>query len=104
MIIQSTNKPIIVELDETISGQPIRATLWQNNQKVAEWREYDIEYENNIIQLPLEQEITSTFSEGLATLEIKYLNINGETEFIEPILMVVIARKDKEALWEEQPE
>lgn len=98
MIIQSTNKPIIVDMGEDLRGRTIRATLWSKGEKIAQWDQEAIVYEGNIIQLPLTQETTKEFKPGAVVLEIKWLNLAGKTEFIEEIKMVIEARFDKEPL------
>lgn len=96
MIVQTTNKPIILDVDEELEGRPIRAKLYDiDNNLLEEWDESDIVYNANIIELPLSEEITKDFPVGTASLEIKWLNADGKVEFVEPIRIYVGYRRDK---------
>lgn len=98
MIIQSTNKPIIIKANEDLSVFSIRATLWRMSAKVKEWEKEDMVFEDNYIQLPLTQEETANFKSGEHILEIKWLNADGKVDFAKKIALYVMNRNDKEVI------
>lgn len=102
MIIQSSNKPIILEFTEEIEGSGIfetfRATLWDaEKKKIKTWNKDNSNKHDNIIELPLEQEETAEM-EGQVELEVKWLNSDNKTEFSEIETILVKPQNDKNVL------
>lgn len=99
MIIQSSNKPILIKFSEEVLFPNIRITLWnEKNQKLKEWTKEDIKIEGNIAEAPLTQEETANFPKGIAILEIKWLDNDGKTEFANKERINIVDRNDKEIM------
>jgi hypothetical protein len=99
MIIQSSNKPIIIDFSEDMTDNKIRVTLWDNKGiKLKEWINADLTIEENIVTASLTQEETANFPECMARLEIKWLNSDGITEFAKNIAIRISDKNDKEVM------
>lgn len=105
MIIQSSNKPILVVLNDDLSNYIVRANLSRLGKAIKIWNMEDMIFHNekgkHIIELPLMQEETKEFRTGDFTFEIKWLDSNGFVQFSKQVDIKVVARNDKEIIHEE---
>lgn len=102
MIIQSSNKPIILEFTENIENTNIhnsfRATLWDKNKnKLKTWTKENSIVHENLIELSLTQIETAEYTEYVE-LEVKWLNEDNKTEFTEIETIYIKNQKDKDEL------
>jgi len=104
MIIQSSNKPILVVLNDDISECVVKANLSRFGTIIKEWENDDMDFYDangkHIIELPLTQEETAGFRTGKAIFEIKWLS-NGTTQFSEQVEIEIVQRNDKGELVDE---
>ena len=99
MIIQGTNIPIEITIDENINSyRDFVATLWIQNKEVKTWRKKDgdMEIEGATAKLPLDEDETRNFKKGKAKLLVKGLNFYNETIFWEEVTVEVVSRDDRE--------
>ena len=95
MIIQSSNKPIILDFSEDIEGITIRATLWdEKNVLLKQWTNNEMEIDETIAILPLSQEETGKWEGAHAKLEVKWLDRDGITEFAETEILLIDNKND----------
>lgn len=95
MIIQSSNKPIILDFSEDIEGITIRATLWdEKNVLLKQWTNNEMQIDGTTATLPLTQEETGKWEGEHVKLEVKWLDKDGITEFAETEILLIDNKND----------
>ncbi len=98
MIIQGTNIPLKVTIDENVdSYQDFVASLWIQGKETKSWRKTkgEIIADGTTAILPLDEDETKEFKKGTAKLLVKGLNFYGETVFWEEEEVTIVARDDR---------
>lgn len=103
-IIQGSNTPIIVQIDNFEGADVISALLInQHGTHIKKWNKEDIDFNGNILTFNLYESETIKFEKGKHILEIKYIDIDtGIINFIEPLEICVRSRFDRTILGADQ--
>lgn len=95
MLIQGTNAPITIEFDDdTSSILDISVALAKENRILIKWGKSDVVFDGKFVYCPLEQAQTVNLPTGLACLEIKWTNPDGEVHFSELNVVRIEKRLD----------
>lgn len=101
MLIQGTNAPITIEFDDDTSGiLDISVALTKECKVLLDWKKDDVTFDGKFVYCPLEQEKTIHLPTGLACLEIKWTNSDGEVHFAELNMVRIEKRLDQTILME----
>lgn len=98
MLIQGTNTPITLtfDIDVTSTMQSLVATLWtRSGELLKRWEMSDMTINGTTVTLPLNEDETKWFPDGVLKMEIKGLNQGGQTIFWEEEEVLVKLRKDR---------
>lgn len=83
-MIQGQNTPIRVRLGGDIVFENIttlHASLFKGSKELKAWSRADVEFDGNVMRLPVTEKETMAFPSGLVTLYVKALDQKGETIF-----------------------
>lgn len=97
MIIQGTNNPIIFTFDKpmnTIADIEI-SLIGSDNKELKHWTLDDVEIDGEHIYAPLKQEETIKFPAGKCSIEVKWMDALGRTNFAKNISNSILKRIDK---------
>jgi len=103
MIIQSSNKPILVILNDDLSARTVKANLSMYGITMKSWANANMTFYTradgkHIIELPLTQTETASFKVGVAIFELKWLDAANTTEFSRQVEVIVASRNDRGSL------
>lgn len=106
MIIQGTNKPILIDFEQDMSWlKAIEIGLYsRDKQLLKKWDEHTVIINKNVIECPQTQQETVEYALGSCEILVKWLNLEGFTEFAEKIQDKVIPWTDKTILEIEEEE
>lgn len=94
-IIQGSNQPIIVTFDNDITDiKDLHVALFSNHEPLKEWYMDDIIIEGNTATCPLKQAETLSFKRGACTIEIKWMDEEGDVYLSEIVRSQIIRRDD----------
>lgn len=101
-IIQGSNLPIIIRFSENVpTHTEFEVSLGIAGKEVKHWSEDDLVISGKDVKAPLTQEETLDLPAGGCTIEAKWLNSAGDTDFIEPIRDKIVARTDRTIMGDE---
>lgn len=99
MIIQGSNAPMLLIFDEDASCfSDLSVLLSRGGRKLRHWTMEDLQIDGSVVTVPLTQEETMVFPEGECTIEVKWLDSEGETQFAEVVRDTIAGRRDKTLL------
>lgn len=99
MIIQGTNIPIEIEVDEDVNSyRDFVATLWIQGKQVKKWQKTEgtMIVDGTSVKLPLDEDETRDFKKGKAKLLVKGLNFYNEIIFWDEATIEIMSRDDRE--------
>ena len=95
MIIQSSNKPIVITLDTDIStASSVEVSLYDRKGEMQHWDKSKLEVAADTIILTVTQAETSEYRPGDATMSVKCM-LSGETEFFDEFQVRIRHWQDK---------
>lgn len=96
MIVQGSNLPLIITLEETVEDMTnLTISMWDARQNlVKEWTQGDVVIDGNVITCPLKETETAAFPRGVLGVEVKCLSGFNTAHWAEAQIEVV-ARNDK---------
>lgn len=98
-MIQGSNAPIILTFDEDASCfSDLSVLLSHGGRKLKHWTMAELQIDGNVVTAPLTQEETMGFLEGECTIEVKWLDSEGGTQFAEVVRDTIVGRRDKTLL------
>lgn len=100
-IIQGSNDPIIIEMDEDISDiEKISVGLYSSSTRVKQWDIDDIGIESTVMSCPLTQTETAALTGISYTLSVKMYDSNDKVLFFDEESVRIVPRKDKAIIFE----
>lgn len=101
MLIQGTNAPLTIEFDDSTSQiLDISVAIVKDNKVLIGWTKEDITLDGVFAYCPLTQVGTMDLPTGLANLEVKWTNQDGEVHFAELVVVRIEKRVDQTILVE----
>jgi hypothetical protein len=102
MIIQGTNVPLEFSFASSMEQiQDIEIHLYdKQKQEIKHWSIEDVTIENEKVIVPIEQKESINFPVGDCHFEIKWLDVDGKTNFAKSLCTTIIERIDKTLMQE----
>jgi hypothetical protein len=96
MIIQGTNRPIVLKFDQDVSGlSDLIVTIWdRKGTLIKEYKTADLTIVGDTVSCPLTEAESAALPLYSVTLEAKGLD-DGETVFWDKLTVNVVRRNDK---------
>ena len=96
VIIQGSNNPLVITLDEDVSDIPvIIVTLWSNGtEPVRSWNRESMTVDGDKLICPITEDETAGLANAV-TVDVKAWDENGQTVFWDEVMVNVKNRKDR---------
>ena len=100
MIIQGSNQPLLIIFDDDIreNVQDLSVSLYVMGGELKHWDMPDLIIDGDTATAKLTQEETASFPAGACHIEIKWLDLDGVTQFNKIISDQIVYRSDKRIL------
>lgn len=96
MIIQGSNQPITIQFSEPVQDlKNISVTLTDMCGHKIHWKINNLVIENDLVYAPLSQRETSELSQGICQIDVKWVDVDGMTQFSETQHDNIVGRQDK---------
>ena len=95
MIIQGTNNPIIFTFATSMDAiRDIEISLYNDEIEMKHWTLNEVEISDTKVIAPLKQTESVKFPCGKCSIEIKWIDESGKTNFAKELKETVIKRRD----------